>query len=164
MKLFIKILIITLSLSVLLKAEVVDQISISGNKRISDETIKVYGGIDQNKIDFSKQDIDNILKNIYETNFFENVSVEIKNKVLLINLKEYPVINQLVIVGEDSNKFKDEIKRLIQLKENNSYIKNNLNEDLNIIRRFYSSIGFNFAKISAKVRKIDERNLDLIFD
>ena len=164
MKIFLKIILLSLSLSVLLKAEVVDKISINGNKRISDETIKVYGGIDPGKIDFSKQDIDNILKNIYKTNFFENVSVEIKNKVLVINLKEYPIINQLVIEGEDSSKFKNEIKRLIKLKENSSYIKNNLNEDLNTIRRFYSSVGFNFAKISAKVRKIDERNLDLIFD
>ena len=30
-------------------AEIVNEIEISGNKRVSDETIKVYGGINENE-------------------------------------------------------------------------------------------------------------------
>ena len=51
------------------------------------------------------------------TDFFENVGVEIKNNILKVNLKEYPVINQLIIVGEKSKKFKNEIKKLLNLKK-----------------------------------------------
>ena len=59
------------------KAEIVNQININGNKRVSDETIKVYGQVKPKGSNYTNFDLDNILKNLYETNFFEEVSVEI---------------------------------------------------------------------------------------
>ena len=164
MKFFLKIILIFFTLSVFLKAEPVSKIVINGNKRVSDETIKVYSGIQEGKSDFSRKDLDNILKNIYETNFFKNVNVEIKDKTLFIELQEYPVINQLVLIGEKANKIKDQIKKIIKLKEKGSFIQNDLNEDLNTIKSLYASIGYNFSEIKAKIRKIDENNLDFIFE
>ena len=145
-------------------AEIVKGVKILGNERISDETVKVYGAIKEEKSDYTKQDLDNILRKIYETNFFKNVSVEIKNQILVINLKEYPIINQLVFLGEQSNRIKNQIKDFIKSKEKGSYIKNNIQEDINTIKTLYSSIGYNFAEVEAQVRKIDENNLDLIFE
>ena len=145
-------------------SEIVNRVEINGNQRVSEETVKVYGGITSGKKDYSKGDLDNILKNIYETNFFENVTVEINENVLIINLKEYPVINQLILIGEKSKRIRDEIKKIISLKENNSFIQNNLNNDLNIIRNFYASIGYNSADINVKRKEIDNDNLDLVFE
>ena len=107
-------------------AETVTGIEIVGNSRISDETIKVYGDINNDKSNYTKEDLDNILRNIYETNFFKHVSVEINNKILIINLEEYPVINQLVFLGENSNKIKEKIKEFIKSKEKGSFIQNNI--------------------------------------
>ena len=145
-------------------AETIEGIEIVGNSRISDETIKVYGDINNDKSNYTKEDLDNILKNIYETNFFKNVSVEISNKILKINLEEYPVINQLVFLGENSNKIKEKIKEFIKSKEKGSFIQNNIKEDINIIKTLYSTIGYNFAVVDAKVKKINENNLDLVFE
>ena len=94
-----------LSLFSISNAEVVKKIEISGNKRISDETIKVYGEINELNSDFSKNDLNSILKNLYSTNFFQNVSVKIKDNILYVELDEYPIVNQLLIIGEKSNKF-----------------------------------------------------------
>ena len=164
MRLLIKILILSHLFISVSNAEVVKGIKIIGNERISEETVKVYGDIDAGKTNYTKQDLDKILKNIYETNFFKNVVVEIKNQFLIINLEEYPVINQLVLLGEKANKIKDQIKEFIKSKEKGSFIQNNIQEDINIIKTLYSSIGYNFAEVNAKVRKIDENNLDLIFE
>ncbi len=164
MNLLLKILTLFFILISISNAEIVKSVKISGNERISDETVKVYSGIKEGKSDYTKQDLDNILKNIYETNFFKNVSVEIKNQILVINLEEYPVINQLVFLGEQSNRIKEQIKEFIKSKEKGSYIKNNIQEDINTIKTLYSSIGYNFAKVEAKARTIDEKNLDLIFE
>ena len=106
MKLLLQILIIFFTLAVVSKAENIKGIKIIGNERISDETVKVYGAIDDEKKNFSKQDLDKVLKNIYETNFFKNVSVEIKDQFLVINLEEYPLINQLVLVGRKLTELK----------------------------------------------------------
>ena len=53
-----------------IQAEVVKNIQIDGNKRISDETVKIYGGIKLNK-DYSRSDLNKILNNLYSTNFLK---------------------------------------------------------------------------------------------
>jgi outer membrane protein insertion porin family len=164
MNLLTKILILFITFTSISYAEIINGIKITGNERVSEETIKVYGAIDEKKTDYSRQDLDKILKNIYETNFFKNVSVEIKNQFLIIDLEEYPVINQLVLLGEKANRIKEQIKKIIKSKEKSSFIQNNLIDDINTIKSLYSSIGYNFAEVTTKVKEIDAKNFDLIFE
>jgi outer membrane protein insertion porin family len=164
MKLLTKILILFITFTSISYGEIIKGIKITGNERVSEETIKVYGSIDVGKTDYSKQDLDKILKNIYETNFFKNVSVEIKNQFLIIDLEEYPVINQLVILGEKASRIKEQIKKIIKSKEKSSFIQNNLIDDTNTIKSLYSTIGYNFAEVTTRVKEIDAKNLDLIFE
>ncbi len=149
--------------STFLKAEVVTSIEITGNSRVSDETIKLYGDIKLNK-NYQESDLNQILNNLYETEFFQDVKVELSKGVLIVNLEEHPVINELIILGEPSNKYKKEINRIIRLKKQESFIKNYLSEDVAKIKSLYSSLGYNFVEVETKIRKIDEKRLDLIFD
>ncbi len=146
-----------------LQAEVVKKIEISGNKRVSIETIEKYGDININK-DYSEEDLNTIITNLYSTNFFDSVKIKLSNGILIVQVKEYPVINDLVILGEDSKKYREKILELISLKQNDSFIENRLSKDIEMIKKIYSSGGFNFVKIKTKTRKIDENNLDLIFE
>ena len=127
-------------------AEVVNKINISGNSRVSSETIKIYGGVKINE-DYTEQDLNRILNNLFSTNFFEDVQVELSNNILNINLIEHPVINQLILIGEPSNKYKEQIKKFIKSKEKDSYIKNNIANDVETIKKIYASQGYNFAEI-----------------
>ena len=144
-------------------AEIVKDIKIDGNKRVSSETVKIYGKIELNK-DYKEKDLNQILKNLYETNFFEDVKVSITNNVLSVSLKEYPTINQLIIIGEQSNKYKDQIKKVIDTKEKGSLIKSRLAKDIDLIESLYSSLGYNSAKAEAKLREIDKNNFDLLIE
>ena len=159
----IAVLFTFLVLTLPLKAEVVKNIIINGNERISNETVKVYGGIELNK-ELSERDSNDILKNLYDTGFFESVEVLFENNKLIVNLKEYPSINQLIIIGEKSQKYQKEIKKLINSKEKRSLIKSNLSKDAEIIKTLYSSLGFNFAKVETKLKKIDDNSFDLLFE
>ena len=156
---FIFALVFTMIKSV--SAEIVNQIVINGNKRVSNETIMVYGEIKKNA-NYSEIDLNRILKNLYSTEFFEDVEVNLKNNVLTVNLKEYPIVNQLVIVGEKSNSLKKQIKETLQLKEKRSFIKSYLAKDVEKIKNLYSSIGYSFAKVEIKQKKIDENKFDLV--
>ena len=146
-----------------LNAEIVSKISVKGNKRVSLETIKVYGDIEIGK-DYSEADLNKVLNKLYETEFFENVEINLKNNILLINLKEYPIVNQLVITGEKSKKFQDQIKKIIKLKPKSSYIKSYLTKDINTIKSLYSSIGYSFADVNVKINEIDNNKFDLLFE
>ena len=146
-----------------LNADQINKLIIDGNKRVSEETIKVYGEIEINK-DISEADLNRIITNLYSTNFFNDVSVRIESDTLLIKVKEYPVINQLIIFGEKRKNFEEQIKKLISLKEKKSFIRSFLSQDIATIKKFYSSLGYNFAKIETKSKIIDEDNLDLIIE
>ncbi len=146
-----------------LNSEIVNKIEILGNKRVSKETVKIYGEIEINK-DYSEKKINSIINNLYSTNFFEDVKINLSNGILKINLIEYPIINQLTFLGETNNKYIDEIKKIINLKEKNSFIKNNIPKDIELIKKLYSSLGYNFVKVDTKIRKINKSSLDLIFE
>ncbi len=145
------------------KAEIVNQIKIDGNKRVSSETILLYGEIEKNK-DLSENDLNKILNNLYSTNFFEDVKVDLKNNILRITVQEYPVINQLIITGEKKSSTIEQIKKVIYLKEKKSFIRSYLTNDIELIKSLYASQGYNFAKIDAKINKIDEENLELLIE
>ena len=146
-----------------LMAETAKKIIIEGNKRVSDETVKIYGNIKENK-DYSERELDLILKNLFETDFFEDINVQLKNNILTISLKEYPFINQLIIVGEKSNRYKDQIRKIIRLKEKRSFIKSYLAKDIDLIKNLYSSLGYNSSIVETKINKIDDENLDLLIE
>ncbi|MDC0473174.1 outer membrane protein assembly factor BamA [Pelagibacteraceae bacterium] len=156
------LIIFTILFNTTLFAEVVKKLNISGNDRISVETIKVYGDIKLNN-DYSSQDINKILKNLYDTKFFEDVSVSLENGTLRVNVKEYKVINTLVIEGEKTKKIKVAIIERLALQAKSSFIKNELNEDLNLIKNIYSSLGYNFTKVEAKVEEFSKNRINLIF-
>ena len=156
------ILIIFIFLNIQLHAEIVQNIEIKGNDRISKETIKVYGEIDLNK-DYTKFDIDKILKNLYSTDFFEDVKISLSNKVLTISVKEYPVINSISLDGEKSKSVQEKVLKTLFLKSKGSFIKNKLTEDISQIKKLYASIGFNFMTVEAKVKNFGENRINLIY-
>ena len=162
----IRILLLTLFIfltSAVLKAEVIDKLVINGNKRVSSETIKVYGEIEINK-NISEIEINRILNNLYSTNFFEDVKIKKSQNTLFINVKEYPVINQLILIGEPKKSFKQKILTLIQSKEKKSFIKSNISKDIDAIKKFYSLSGYNSTTVDAKTKIIDDENLDLMIE
>ncbi len=153
----------TIFFSALYADQELKEIIISGNERVSDETIKVYGEIKLNK-KINEAEVDNILKKLYETNFFEDIKIKLEKNTLKLVLKEYPVINQLIVIGETNSKLREQILKIINLKEKNSFIKSNLAKDLDLIKGFYSSMGYNFSNVEAKFNKINDNNIDLIFE
>ena len=75
-------------------SEIVKKIEINGNDRIPKETIKIFSNIDIDD-DVNDDEINNILKNLYETDYFSSIDVIIQNNILKINVVENPIIYNL---------------------------------------------------------------------
>ena len=58
-------------------AEIIKSISVNGNDRITDETIIVFSKVDIGD-NLIINDLNDIIINLYETDFFKNVSVNLK--------------------------------------------------------------------------------------
>ena len=145
-----------------LSAEVIQKLEIKGNNRISDETIKVYGEIAIDK-NYSNNDVNEILKNLYNTNFFEDIKISLNNGILLITVKEYAIINSIDLRGETSKNIRKLVLEQLSLKVRESFIENKLSQDINLLKKAYASIGFNFIEVEAKIEKFEGNRVNLIY-
>jgi outer membrane protein insertion porin family len=145
-------------------AEMLKKLEIIGNSRISNETIEVYGEIEINK-DYSDDDLNTVIKRLYDTKFFSDISTSFSNGVLRINVKENPIIDSIIIEGEDAKKYKKAILTMLALKEKGSYIESDINQDVQTIKDLYKSLGYYTAKVTANIQKLgDDRNtINLIY-
>ena len=77
-------------------AETLKKIDIIGNDRIPKNTILMFSNVsigDQVK----NIDTNNILKNLYDTNFFRNVVVNLNENILEINVLEFPIVQNVSV-------------------------------------------------------------------
>ena len=97
------------------KAEFVNNIVVNGNERVSSETIILLGGIEKDK-EYTDTILNNIINELYETNFFSDIKLEILNGTLHIEVTENKIIQTIEINGIKANKIKDLIKERMILK------------------------------------------------
>ena len=79
-------------------SEVIKEIKVINNDRISKETIQIFSNIKVGE-NYDQNDLNRILKEIYDTNFFSNVSLEIKDGVLIIDVNENKIIQNITVEG-----------------------------------------------------------------
>ena len=119
-----KINILVISFLILLNdvvsAEIVKEINVEGNQRISNETIKMFADVSIND-DLTEKDLNEILKRLYNTNFFDLVSVKISNKILSIIVKENPIIQNISYDGIKSSKMLEDLKKKVLLRPRSSF-------------------------------------------
>ena len=156
-KFFIKVIFLFFLISANANSEIINDIDVSGNKRISKETILVLGDIKLNK-DFTKNDLNNTLKKLYETNFFSNISLSIKSGLLKITLVENPIIEKVELRGIKNKKILEKIEKEISLKNRMSFSENLLNRDVNLIKNIFKSSGYYFVEIDTSYIENKELN------
>ena len=97
-KFFIKVVFIIFLINSISLAEIVNKVEINGNQRISKATIITLGVIKKN-INYDNDELNKILKNLYGTNFFNDIELKLSDGTLLINLSENPIIENIEISG-----------------------------------------------------------------
>jgi len=162
--LLIKIIIIFFVSFSYVSAETLKKFEISGNKRISDQTIIIFSEIEINE-EITKTKLDNVIKKLYQTNFFRNVNLSFENQTLFLNVDENPIIEKLDISGIKKQSLVEFIKGKLQLAEMKSFNQDLLSSDINLIYNILKTNGYYFAKISSSKNINDELNtVDLKID
>ena len=141
-------------------SEIIKKIEIKGNKRISDETILMFSGISEGQ-NFNNLISNEILKNLYDSNFFSNVSVKFENSIIEINVKEAPLIKDIKISGIKADKFKKLIKESLILKPRGSFNNFFLSEETKIIQSKLKTAGFYFSKIDPFIEILDDNMISI---
>ena len=143
----ITILFLIVSFTLSVKAEVVKEIIVNNNDRISLNTIKTYGSIEIGA-NYTSDDLSNVLKNLYETNFFKDVSLKIQKNILIIDVIENKLIQTININGIRSKNIKKAIRESLFLKTKAPFIESQVEKDLIRIKTSLSIEGYYFANVT----------------
>jgi len=145
-------------------AETINSIDVTGNKRFSKESIKVFGKIELNK-NYSNEDLNLVLKNLYGTDFFKQINLNIKNNILNINVLENPIIEDLQINGLKNKSFEESLIKLLNLTNRKPYIESQHLNDINLLNNYIKASGYYFADVKTSQINNDAQNsVQLIYD
>tara|TARA_B100000989_G_scaffold206487_1_gene156449 strand:- start:267 stop:2501 length:2235 start_codon:yes stop_codon:yes gene_type:complete len=144
-------------------AEVINDIKVKGNDRVSEKTIINFSEIKKGDNGTAKI-LNNSLKKLYDTNFFETVEFELENDVLIIQVVEYPIVQEIIINGIKAQKNIKKMKENMTLKEKNPYIESTVKNDLNQMLNLFKQSGYYFVKIDTKIEKNSNDTVNIIYD
>ncbi len=156
-KLILKIFIIFAFTIVSCFSETISKIEIDGNKRISNETILVLGDINI-KNDFDNEKLNQILKNLYKSNFFKDINLNLVNGVLKISVIENPIIEDIEIIGLKSTALLEKLNEVMRLKNRMSFSDDLVNRDIDLIQNVLKANGFYFSKVETSISRNEDLN------
>ncbi len=144
-------------------AKKINDIIVKGNERISSETIKVFSGVNKGD-DLSDKDLNGILKSLYETNFFKDVTLQIQDSDLLISVIENQIIQEVVIEGVQKESLKDEIYEILILKNKSSYVEYLAKKDLQKIKNRLRMTGYYLSEVETSIQDNNNNTINLIYN
>ena len=108
-------------------SEIIKKFNIIGNERVSKETIIMFSNL-QIGDDIDQLRLNNSLKDLYTTNYFNNVEISNDKGIINIKVKENPIIQKVEINGVDNNSIYENIKTITSKIEKYPFMENKVNE------------------------------------
>ena len=133
-------------------SDIIKKIEIIGNDRISDETIKLFIKVDLED-EINEVKLNEILKDLYQTDFFKDINVNFKDQILSIQVQENPIIENIIFEGIKSNRILDIIKEETSVKSRSSYNEIILKKDKIKIENVLKNLGYYNSNIETLVEQ-----------
>ena len=140
------------------KAEIVKEIIILGNERITSETISMFAEISIND-NLDQDDINELLKRLYNSNFFNNVEIKFEKNIVNIIVQENPIIEKIIFEGIKAKKIKKALSENLLLKSRSSFNKSILKKDKDNIKTTLKSLGYYFSKIDILLEELNDNKV-----
>ena len=144
-------------------SEIINDIKIKNNNRITKETIISFGGIKLGQ-DYTQEQLNNILLDLYSTNFFSDLKFEIQGDILIVDVKERKIVQRIQINGIKAEKTKKSILKNLNLREKSPYVNFLAKQDIKKIENSLNNVGYYFNKVNVTINNNDNDTVDLIYD
>ena len=123
---------------------IINNVDIKGNQRIPSSYItNITNKYINDKI--TDEVINQITKDLYKSDFFEEINIKVNNKILYIEVIETSIINEIYFFGNDF--FTDEqLKDIVKINKRDTFSKSKLNNAIENIKLQYSKLVENLLK------------------
>ena len=163
LKYFLKVLFFLLVFNLKASSDIIEKINIEGNQRISSNTIILFTEVNIGQ-EITDNDLNPILKNLYNTSYFNDVRISLKNNILNIFVEEFPIIQKINYNGVKSNTILEKITEDKLLKDKSPYIKFSLNNEKERLLSQIKELGYYNASIETTLETLDENLVNINFD
>tara|TARA_B100001027_G_scaffold51306_1_gene34144 strand:+ start:254 stop:2503 length:2250 start_codon:yes stop_codon:yes gene_type:complete len=157
------LILISLTIALNVKSEIIKKIEIYGNERVSDQTIVIFSNLKVGD-NIKTNDLNISLKEIYSTNYFEDVKMSFEDGVIKINVKENPIIQSVLINGIKKNNVYEKIREETSKIEKYPFIKNQINQQVILLKNILKSYGYYFVEVETSVNSNNNNTVDLIYN
>ena len=144
------------------QAVIIKDIIVEGNNRVSKETIQMFAEVNYGD-DINQNSFNDILKNLYKTNFFKNVSLFLENDILKISVEENPVVEDYFIDGIKNKTLLESVEDSILLKAKSSFDISLVKKDVDNILSILKNAGYYFSKVDIFTNDLDDNKIDITY-
>ncbi len=142
--------------------ELVRTITISGAQRLEADTIRSYIRLKEGDR-YTQAAADQVLKDLYATELFADVQVRDNAGDVMIEVKENPVVNRIILEGNKRLK-EDKILPEIKLAARQIFTRSKVRADVARIIELYKRQGRFAASIEPKMVMLDQNRVDIVFE
>ena len=143
-------LILCLFFSVNSLAEIIDDIKITGNKRLSKESIIVFSEIKLGE-NYDADRLNAVFKNLYNTDFFKDIDIRLEKNILIIGVVENLIIEDIIYDGVKNKKIVEAITDISKLKSRSAYTISALSNDVVNIKNLLQNAGYYFVDVKTSL-------------
>jgi outer membrane protein insertion porin family len=144
-------------------SDIIKAITVEGNDRVSKETILMFSSISIDDNLDNKQ-INNILKDLYDTNFFKDVSINFKDNILSISVIENPLVENINYNGLKSQKIREVLLKNVNLKSRSSFSELTLKKDKDLMLSNLKDLGYHFSTVNVLVENLKDNKVEITYN
>ena len=159
-KFILNVIFFILAINFQASADIVKKFNIEGNQRISNDTIILFSGVNIGQ-EINDKDLNLILKDLYNTKYFDDVRLLLKNNILNIFVKEYPIIQKINYYGIKSNTILEQITTNKLIKDKSPYNLFSLKKEKDRILNQIKLLGYYNSSIDSTVQTLDENLVEI---
>ena len=144
-------------------ADVINDIEVKNNNRITKESIVTFSGIKFGN-NYSQEQLNQILLDLYNTNFFSDIKFKIEGNTLVVEVVERKIIQSIILNGIKAEKTKKSILKNLNLREKSPYIEFLAKQDISRIETSLNSAGYYFNEVEVSMKTNNNQTIDLVYD
>ena len=140
-----------------------NKIIINGNDRISDETVKLFISVNVGD-QINNVKLNQILNDLYDTNFFKDISVNFNNQTLYLDLIENPIIENISFKGIKSNRILDILKKETSIKSRSSFNEILFKKEKLLIENILKNLGYYNSNLDILIEEKKNNLIDITYE
>jgi outer membrane protein insertion porin family len=143
-------------------AKIIKSINVTGSQRLEPDTVRSYVKLRAGQ-PYSVESLDQAIRDLFDTELFADAQIRDNGGDLIIEIRENPVINRIVLEGNKRLK-EDKINKEIKLAPRQIFTRSKVRADVARIVELYRRQGRFAASVEPKMVTLDQNRVDIIYE